>query len=234
MRKLNGPIGSSLRLGVGGVTSTSSERSTEIAIRNNTIIAAKVRITRPRSFLTRINLRRFESLVSERTHGTLLRLRTTPLTWQGILLGKGLGCFIACFAITAFLLTIGVVIFQVRIAQPLGLLVALTASSLGFTGIMLLIATLGKTERAVAGAASGIFMPLAMLGGGMIPLFFMPSWLQQAASISPFKWGILAFEGAIWRGFTAGDYILPCFMLLLFGAIGFSLGCLLLTKSQAS
>lgn len=173
------------------------------------------------------------SLVTERTHGTLLRLRTTPLTWTGILVGKGLACFIACFAITALLLTIGVIGFHVRITQPLGLLVALTASSLGFTGLMLMIATLGKTERAVAGAASGIFMPLAMLGGGMIPLFLMPGWLQSVASISPFKWGILVFEGAIWRGFSAVDYLLPCAMLLLFGVVGFALGAFLLTKSDA-
>jgi ABC-2 type transport system permease protein len=174
------------------------------------------------------------SLVTERTHGTLLRLRTTPMTWSGILLGKGIGCFIACFAITAFLLMIGIIGFQVRVAQPLGLLVALLASSLGFTGLMLFIATLGKTERAVAGAASGIFMPLAMIGGGMLPLFFMPSWLQQVASISPFKWSILAYEGAIWRGFTPVDYLLPCSMLLLFGGVGFALGCWLLTKSQTT
>ncbi len=173
------------------------------------------------------------SLVGERTGGTLLRLRTTPLTWTGILAGKGRACFIACFVITAFLMTIVVVGFGVRITQPMGLLVALTFSSLGFTGLMMFIATLGKTERAVAGAASGIFMPLAMLGGGMIPLFIMPSWLQSAASISPFKWGILAFEGAIWRSFSPGDYVLPCVMLLAFGLFGFVFGALILTRSEA-
>jgi ABC-2 type transport system permease protein len=106
-------------------------------------------------------------------------------------------------------------------------------SALGFTGIMLFVSTLGKTERAVAGASSGIFMPLAMIGGGMIPLIAMPNWLLQAASISPFKWGILAFEGAIWRDFAPADYLWPCLMLLLFGAIGFALGAYFITKSEA-
>jgi ABC-2 type transport system permease protein len=174
------------------------------------------------------------SLVTERTRGTMLRLRTTPMTWTQILAGKGLACFIACFAITALLLTIGAVFFGVRIMQPVGLLLALTISSLGFTGMMLFVSTLGKTERAVAGASSGIFMPLAMLGGGMIPLIAMPDWLQKAASISPFKWGILAFEGSIWRDFSWGDYLLPSVMLLLFGGVGFVVGAYWLTKSEMS
>jgi ABC-2 type transport system permease protein len=172
------------------------------------------------------------SLVTERTRGTMLRLRTTPMTWTQILAGKGLACFIACFAITSLLLTIGAVFFSVRITHPFGLLVALTVSSLGFTGMMLFVSTLGKTERAVAGASSGIFMPLAMIGGGMIPLIAMPDWLQKAASISPFKWGILAFEGSIWRNFSWGDYLLPSVMLLLFGGVGFVVGAYWLTKTE--
>jgi ABC-2 type transport system permease protein len=173
------------------------------------------------------------SIVSEKTQGTLLRLRTTPLTWGHILAGKGLGCFLACLAVATALLVVGKLFFGVRVLQPVGLLVAIPLAAFAFTGLMMFVATLGSSERAVAGAASGIFMPLAMLGGGMIPLFFMPTWLQQAASISPFKWGILALEGAIWRGYEVTDYLLPCLVLIAFGAAGFTLGVMMLTRRSA-
>jgi ABC-2 type transport system permease protein len=170
------------------------------------------------------------SIVSEKTQGTLLRLRTTPLSWTQILAGKGLGCFLACLLVAAVLLLIGHVGFGVRVLQPAALIVAVMLTAFAFTGLMMFIATLGSSERAVAGAASGIFMPLAMIGGGMLPLFLMPGWLQAAASISPFKWGILALEGAIWRGYALEDYLLPCAVLALFGIAGFTAGVLMLTR----
>jgi len=40
----------------------------------------------------------------------------------------------------------------------------------------------------------------AMIGGVMIPLIAMPPWLLSLSNISPMKWAILSYEGAIWRG----------------------------------
>ena len=47
-------------------------------------------------------------------------------------------------------------------------------------------------------------MLMAMFGGGMIPLVFMPKFMQTLSNFSPAKWSVLALEGAIWRGFTLG------------------------------
>ena len=62
---------------------------------------------------------------------------------------------------------------------------------------LLFLATLGRTPQAVAGFSSGILMPLAMIGGGMIPLMAMPPWMLRVSDLSPVKWGIYALEGAI-------------------------------------
>jgi ABC-2 type transport system permease protein len=69
-----------------------------------------------------------------------------------------------------------------------------------------------------------IMMPLMMLGGGMIPLFIMPSWLAQLSSVSPVKWGILALEGAIWRNFSAAEMALPLGILIAVGVVGLWFG----------
>ena len=79
-------------------------------------------------------------------------------------------------------------------------------------------------DRTDVGTAGGIgVMLLAMLGGGMMPLVFFPSWLVPFSHISPVKWGIYSLEGAIWRGFTLGDMMLPLAILLGVGALGFVL-----------
>jgi ABC-2 type transport system permease protein len=48
--------------------------------------------------------------------------------------------------------------------------------------------------------------------------------MSAIGTISPVKWGILALEGALWRGFGPREMLLPCLVLLGFGAIGFGLG----------
>jgi ABC-2 type transport system permease protein len=89
---------------------------------------------------------------------------------------------------------------------------------------MMLISTLGRTERAVGGAGWGIMLLMSMLGGGMIPLIAMPGWLQTASHASPVKWAILAMEGAIWRGFSLAEMLLPCAILVGVGGAAFAAG----------
>jgi len=74
---------------------------------------------------------------------------------------------------------------------------------------------------------------MAMFGGGMVPLMMMPGWMQRISHLSPVKWGILALEGAIWRGFTLGEMIIPCAILLSVGVICFGAGVTILSRSEA-
>ena len=38
------------------------------------------------------------------------------------------------------------------------------------------------------------------------------------------KWGILALEGALWRGFSLYEMLLPCGILIGVGVVGFAIG----------
>ncbi|MFG0274203.1 MAG: ABC transporter permease, partial [Phycisphaerales bacterium] len=110
------------------------------------------------------------------------------------------------------------------------LIVASLCVAVCFTGIMMFISTLGRTEQGVAGAGWAMVMPFAMVGGAMVPLMFMPAWLQRVGSVSPVKWAIVAFEQAIWRGGAAADMLVPAASLLAFGAGGLGLGVLILAR----
>lgn len=163
-------------------------------------------------------------LVAERNGGTLVRLLTTPLTRTEVLLGKAVACFAAILAVEALLLVVGAAAFGVR-PGSLGLLAAASlAVAVAFVGLMMLISTLGRTERSASGAGWAILLVMSMLGGGMVPLFVMPPWMAAASNVSPVKWAVLALEGALWRGFTAAEMILPCAILVLVGALAFAVG----------
>jgi linearmycin/streptolysin S transport system permease protein len=172
------------------------------------------------------------SVVRERSRGTLLRLRVSPLSRVQILAGKGLACFLACAAVIAVLLVIGRFLFGIRFENPLAFALALACTSLAFAGIMMLLSTLGKTEEAVGGSAWATLLILGMFGGAMIPRFVMPSWMQALSNFSPIRWGIHAMEGGTWRGFTLVELAPACGVLLLFGAVCFSLGAAILSRHE--
>ncbi len=169
-------------------------------------------------------------IVVERTRGTWLRLRLTPLKRSQILAGKGLACFIACLVVSSLLMTLGVLIFQVQISNLLMLVTAMICSAFCFVGLMMLISVLGKTENSVAGVGWGIFMVSSMLGGGMIPLMFLPSWITPLSNLSPVKWSITALEGAIWRGFGWHEMLLPLGILVTIGLCGYLAGAKILSR----
>lgn len=164
------------------------------------------------------------SLATERARGTLMRLTISPVTKSQILIGKALACFVACLAIQAMLLTLGTLVFRVHVRAPALMAIAVVVSSFGFTGVMMALAGLSRTEGSANGMGRAVILILAMIGGGTLPLFLMPPFVQTVSSISPFKWATIVTEGAIWRGFTPADMVLPCFVLLAFGVAGFVVG----------
>jgi ABC-2 type transport system permease protein len=172
-------------------------------------------------------------LVTERQGGTLLRLRLAPVSRGQVLAGKGLSCFLTGIAVAAGLMAIARTVLGVRIGNPVGMAVAVVCTAWCFTGIMMFMSTLGKTQQAVAGAGWGMMMPLAMIGGAMVPLIAMPPWMLTLSDFSPVKWGILSLEGAIWRGFTLTDMLLPCVILLAVGAACFAVGVAVLSRQEA-
>lgn len=172
------------------------------------------------------------SLVRERLSGTFLRLRAAPVSTGSVLAGKALACLLVCMATLTLLMAIGVIGFHVRLRDPIGLAAAVFCAAFCFTGLMMLISTLGTTEQSVAGAGWAILMVLAMFGGAMMPLYFMPEWMQNASAISPVKWAILALEGALWRGFGVNELAAPCVLLVGVGAVAFAGGVLLARRQN--
>ncbi len=173
------------------------------------------------------------TLVRERTAGTLLRLRMAPIGHVQLLAGKALGCFAACMATMVSLVLVAAVALGVRFDSVPLLALAMVCTAVCFTGLMMTISVLGKTESAVAGSSWGLMMPLVMIGGGMIPLIAMPGWLRTASHASPFKWAITAVEGAVWRGFELADMLLPCAILVGCGALFFAIGVAVYRRAVA-
>jgi ABC-2 type transport system permease protein len=172
------------------------------------------------------------SMVTERTQGTLLRLVAAPIHRSSILGGKALACLTSCLTVTALLSLVAVIVFGLRFERPLAVAVALLSAALCFVGVTMLLSLLGRTEQSVAGAGWAVLILMAMLGGGMVPLSFMPDWLLSVSHLSPAKWSILALEGATWRGFSYSELLVPCGVLLGIAVLGFGMGATVLARAR--
>jgi len=163
------------------------------------------------------------SLVQERRRGTLLRLRVAPISKDQILLGKAAACFVSCALVQVILLVVAR-LMGVKIGHPAIMAAAVLASSIGFTGVMMLLAGLSRSEGAAQGLGRALLLVLALIGGGSIPLFFMPKLMQQISSVSPFKWATIAIENGLWRAEGWDAMILPGGVLVTIGVAGFLVG----------
>ncbi len=164
------------------------------------------------------------SIVTERTRGTMVRLQMSPLTRTHLLAGKALACFASILIVETGLFAFGRAFFHVRPASWPLLVLGGLSTAVAFVGIMMLTSTFGKNEQAAAGAGWAVMMPITMFGGGMVPLMFMPGWMAAASNLSPAKWAILAMEGAIWRGFSLHEMLVPCALLVAIGVVCFFAG----------
>ncbi|MEM7782343.1 MAG: ABC transporter permease [Planctomycetota bacterium] len=170
------------------------------------------------------------SIAKERTHGTMTRLQVAPISKFQVLCGKALACFISVMIVVAMMTGLGVALDMRPDSYPKLILSTFCVAGC-FVGIMMVMSNLGKTEESVNGSGWAINMVMAMLGGGMIPVMFMPSFMQSLSHFSPVKWSVLAVEGAIWREFSYAELLMPCGILVGIGIAGVLLGSWMMRRS---
>lgn len=174
------------------------------------------------------------ALVSEIRQGTLGRLSSTPISRMSVLGGKALACFATILTVSFLLIIIGIVAFGIDVQSWSVLILTLLSTGIGFSGLMMLLSVLGKTEKAASGISWAILMLMSMLGGGMIPLMFMPKWMAAFADVSPIKWAILSLEGSLWRGFGIIEVLPSITLLITLGAACFVLASYRFNKMEIS
>jgi ABC-2 type transport system permease protein len=173
------------------------------------------------------------SLSNERGSGTLMRLFVSPMTRPQVLAGKAVACFITIVAVCVLIMAMGAAAFGVRPVNVPLLALAILCIAFAFVGVMMVLAVIGKSAGGAGGLGRAVMLVLAMVGGGSIPLQFMPGWMRTASGVSPFKWAVQALDGAVWRNLTLQEMALPLSVLIVVGVVGFLVGSRLFTRAAA-
>ncbi len=175
------------------------------------------------------------SLSVERNRGTLRRLCAAPLSMHMVLASKAIACFCMALLMQIMLMVLAVTAFGVRPVQPALLLPAMAAIAVAFTMVAMAVASLFQSLGGSEGAGRSVILILALLGGGSVPLVFMPPALASASAVSPFRWAIAALEGPLWRGGSMQSQLTAIGAVLLVAVIAgvIAWGALSLRRASA-
>lgn len=124
------------------------------------------------------------STAVDRTYGVLKRLGITPLGKAGMLAAK----IAAIFAVEVIQIAVISIVGLLLGWTPKGnvglFLVAALLASVAFTGLGLLLAGVLRSEAMIS-ISNGIYLILLLIGGMIIPVTSLPSFLQEIAKATP-------------------------------------------------
>lgn len=172
------------------------------------------------------------TLARDRQRGTLVRLRSAPVTRWQIVGGKAIAGFVSCMLVQWMLIGIFSASFGVYLPNPLMLAVATVFSAFAFVGVMMFLAVIGRSGEGSAGFGRSVILIMAMIGGGTLPVFFMPEFMESVSMLSPFKWSVDAIEGATWRDYDMRQMFLPLAVLAGVAIGGFVLGSMMFRRAM--
>jgi len=127
-------------------------------------------------------------IIAEIRYGTVERMRVTPASRFGLLLGRVLRDTIVLL-IQATLLTLIAVAFGLRVPVTGALI---TVGIVGLLGISLASPSYAaglwlKSEDALAPLLNMVSVPVLLLSGIMLPMTLAPAWLRRLAQLNPFS-----------------------------------------------
>jgi len=130
------------------------------------------------------------ALIAAISQGVIGRIRVTPLSRAGLLLGREL-VFVVLTGFQAIVIAVVAYIFGLRVPPGNVLLALLLLAMMVLIGVSIsfALAIFIPNQTALLNLTNGVTEPLALLAGVLIPLSVAPLWVQDVALWNPFAWG---------------------------------------------
>ena len=154
------------------------------------------------------------ALIAAIRQGVITRLRVTPLSRVGLLLGWEL-MFVALVAFQAVVIAVVALIFGLRVPL-INLLLALVLLGLMVligVSISYVLAIFVPNQTVLVNLTNGVTEPLALLAGVLIPLSVAPLWVRRVALWNPFAWGANGMR-AIFQGHIGAPVVWQASIIL--------------------
>ncbi|MEU0741576.1 ABC transporter permease [Streptomyces sp. NPDC006134] len=165
-----------------------------------------------------------QSVHRERTWGTWNRMLTLGLGKGWLLTAKMIPTVLVVTLQGLLLVGGGCLVLGIPVHSPLGLAAGCLLAGLCVAGVGAMLAAVSRNDAQVPQLNNLLVLVGGTLGGSLVPLAIMPSWVRAVAPLTPQYWLVELFKGATSRGAAAADMAFEGLMVLLFCAVLFGVG----------
>jgi ABC-type multidrug transport system permease subunit len=159
-------------------------------------------------------------LLDERDWGTLDRLRTMPVSVNGVLGAKLLARFLVGLVQMVLLFAVGRALFGISLGpHPWVLLIPTAGIVFAGTAFGLVVAALATSREAVLPIGSIAIVTMAAVGGCWWPIDLEPRWMRQVARAFPTTWAMEAFNDLMIRRRGLEAALRPSAVMAAFGVL---------------
>jgi len=158
-------------------------------------------------------------ILLERQRGLWKRLRSAPLSRTTLLFAKAVSGTLLTLMTLLVSFLFARVVFGVQISSVPGFVAVAAATALMASTFGLLLAAIGRTPDATRRGAIFVVLISTMLGGGWVPSFLFPAWLQTLTQAVPVRWAVDGFDAMTWRGLGPSAVAVPVALLLGFAVV---------------
>ena len=160
------------------------------------------------------------SILAEREDGTLKRLLYSPVNPLSVLFGKMLNAIIIGVIQLVVMLVFTILVLGLEPGgNLLFLFIVIVATAFACSGFGIFIAAISTSRKQAESLSTIIILIMSAIGGSMIPIFFMPEFMQKISVISVNYWAIQGFFDVLGRDAAIGPVMTKVGILVLIGVI---------------
>ncbi len=163
------------------------------------------------------------SILKEKTEGSVFRLHTMPTPYLLLVNGKIIVYLMVCLIQFMMMLAVGKYLLPTMGLPALvlgnsmmGIFILTLATSFAATGFGVMVGTLATTDHQAAIMGSLSILLLSALGGIWVPSYVMPEVMRNISSFSPLNWSLEGFYKLFLRGGGVADILTDASKLMGF------------------
>lgn len=138
--------------------------------------------------------------------GIIKRLSITPLRKVDWILGNVLSQTVLNLMLTAIMIAVGWVLFNVRVIPDALSLLLIFLGSVMFSGMGMMLSGVIKDVEAASAIGNAIAFPMMFLSGTYFPLEIMPSYMQTISRVLPLTYFSEGLRYAMIYNYAEGVY----------------------------
>jgi ABC-type multidrug transport system permease subunit len=140
-------------------------------------------------------------LLQEREEGTLRRLLLAPISPNAVLFGKLLAAVAVSVTQLVLMFVFASLAFGLDLGRNVpGLALMILATALACASLGMLLASVSRTRKQLDGLGTILILVMSAIGGSMMPVVFMPAFVQRLARGTVNFWAIDGYYDLYWRG----------------------------------